>query len=129
MSDAFQTHGAFSWCELQSGDASRARAFYADVLGWDFEEMDMPGGKYAVIKVGGKPVGGILPSGHGNGTAAWAAYVTVDDVDSRVSKATGAGGKVLSPAVDVPGVGRMATIEDPTGAAICLITYAPREGA
>lgn len=128
MSDAFQTHGAFSWTELRTADQGRARSFYADVLGWDFEEMDMPGGKYTVIKVGGQPVGGIMPSSGEGGAASWAAYVTVDDVDSRVAKATAAGGKVLSEAMDVPTVGRIATIEDPTGAAICLITYAPREG-
>ena len=128
MSDAFQTHGAFSWTELRTGDQSRAKTFYTDVLGWEFEEMDMPNGKYAVIKVGGQSVGGIMPSSGGNGSTSWAAYVTVDDVDARVAKATSAGGKVLTEAMDVPGVGRIATIEDPTGAAICLITYAPRDG-
>ena len=127
MSDSFQTHGAFSWCELHTVDVGRARRFYADVIGWSLEEMDMPGGKYSVIKAGGRPVGGItLKKGADNGSASWVTYITVDDVDQRAAKATQAGGKVLSPPTDAPGVGRMATIEDPAGALICLIAYEPQ---
>lgn len=57
----------------------------------------------------------------------WASYVTVDDVDKRLEMATAAGGSVLMPPFDVPEVGRIAGIADPSGAAIYLITYSAKE--
>ena len=50
-------------------------------------------------------------------------YATVDDVEICIAKAEGAGGKVIVAPLDVPGVGRMAIIEDPAGHAVGLITY------
>ena len=128
MSDAMQTHGAFSWCELRTGDVAGARRFYAEVLGWEMEDMDMPDGTYTVLKIDGRPVGGIAKAPPGGGPAHWATYVTVDDVDRRAAVAEAAGGKVIAPAMTVPGVGRMATVQDPTGAAVCLITYERKDG-
>ena len=131
MSDPFQTHAAFSWCELRTGDPAAARKFYTEVIGWVVEEMDMgsDSGPYLVLKAADAPVGGILANPAGEGAPDhWMSFVTVDDVDTRTAKATAAGGTVLMEPFDVPGVGRIAAIADPTGATISLITYAPREG-
>ena len=128
MSDATQTHGAFSWCELRAADAGAAKAFYTNVLGWETEAMEMPMGVYTVLKVGGQPVGGIMANPVPGAPAHWMSYITVDDVDRRIEKAQAAGGELLMPAMDVPGVGRMATIADPGGAAISIITYERKDG-
>ena len=48
----------------------------------------------------------------------WFAYVEVDDVDARVAKIAAAGGKVLKPPFDIPDVGRIAILADPTGATL-----------
>ena len=125
MSDAFQTHGAFSWCELQTDDAETASAFYGKVIGWETEDMEMPGGSYTILKAGGEPVGGIMkrPPEMADGPVRWASYITVDDVDKRIEAATAGGAVVVAPAMDIPGVGRMATLKDPVGALISIITY------
>lgn len=131
MSDAFQTHAAFSWSELRSTDVEKAKAFYTDVVGWTTEPMEMAdGGTYTVLKVGDMPVGGMMamPEAAQGAPSHWAVYVTVDNVDERLEKATAAGGSVLMPPMHVPGVGRMATIADPSGAALCIITYEKKEG-
>ncbi|NNG03749.1 MAG: VOC family protein [Inquilinus sp.] len=128
MSDAFQTQGAFSWCELRAADAEAAKKFYTEVLGWETEAMEMPDGVYTVLKAGGQPVGGIMANPAPGALPHWMSYVTVDDVDKRIEKAQAAGGELLMPAMDVPGVGRMATIADPGGAAISIITYERRDG-
>jgi hypothetical protein len=52
------------------------------------------------------------------------AYIAVDDVDARVKKATQAGAKVVQPAFDVPGVGRIVILTEPGGAAIGWMTPA-----
>ena len=128
MSDAMQTHGAFSWCELRAADADAAKAFYTDVLGWETEAMEMPNGVYTILKAGGAPVGGIMANPVPGAPAHWMSYITVDDVDKRIEQAQAKGGEVLMPAMDVPGVGRMATIADPGGAAISMITYESQSG-
>lgn len=117
------THGAFSWVELQGNDETigEARAFYQKVLGW--EVMDMPmadGSTYAGIAVSGQPVGGFADKGG----AGWLPYVTVDDVDARVAAARDAGAEVLAEPMDAPGVGRIAMLQDPFGARIAFIHYA-----
>ena len=128
MSDAMRTHGAFSWCELRAADADQAISFYTDVLGWETEAMEMPDGTYTMLKAGGQPVGGIMANPVPGAPAHWMTYVTVDDVDKRIENAQAAGGELLMPAMDVPGVGRMATIADPGGAAISIITYERQDG-
>lgn len=42
--DAFNRHGAFSWCELVTTDVQAAKKFYGALLGWELEEMRRPTG-------------------------------------------------------------------------------------
>ena len=117
-----ETHGMFSWCGHSSAAPDKAKAFYASVLGWTIADQEMgDGSHYSVITVGEQPIGGFPAQPDGDGQ--WLPYVTVDDVDKRVAAAEKAGGTVVSPAVSVPGVGRMATIADPMGAKIAFIAY------
>ena len=117
-----ETHGMFSWCGHSGKAPKEAKAFYADVLGWTIADQEMgDGSTYSVIMVGEQPIGGFPTAANGDGH--WLPYVTVDDVDKRVAAAEKAGAKVVSPAMSVPGVGRMATIADPFGAKIAFIAY------
>jgi uncharacterized protein len=50
----------------------------------------------------------------------WMLYVSVENADRSVAKAAQAGGTVLAPAFDVMDVGRMAVLQDPTGAIFSL---------
>jgi predicted enzyme related to lactoylglutathione lyase len=50
--------------------------------------------------------------------------VTVADADQTSALCLTLGGKVLVPAMDVPGVGRMVVLQDPQGAVISAIAYA-----
>jgi predicted enzyme related to lactoylglutathione lyase len=55
----------------------------------------------------------------------------VDDVDAAVRAAVAAGGRLLSPAMHVPGVGRRARLADPQGAVFGVVTLDgpdPRDG-
>jgi hypothetical protein len=130
--DAFQTPGAFSWNELMTSDPAAALAFYTALLGWSSSTMPMPDGDYHVLKVGETAVGGVMalpPEAKAGGMPpCWGSYVTVADVDATARKAAGLGGKVVHGPLDVPGVGRMAVIIDPQGAAINVIAYAAPAG-
>ena len=128
MATPATTHGAFSWTELTTCDTKDARKFYGKLLGWQFQDMDMGTGTYTVINVGGEGVGGItaVPPNAKGMAPAWGGYVTVDDVDAVVARVAGLGGRVLLAPTDIPTVGRFATIMDPQGATLSLITDAKR---
>ena len=130
--DAFQTPGAFSWNELMTSDPEAALAFYSALLGWNSSRMPMPGGDYHVVKVGETAVGGVMampPEARAGGMPpSWGSYVTVADVDATARRAADLGGKVVHGPHDIPGVGRMAVIVDPQGAAINVIAYAMPAG-
>ena len=119
----------FVWNELATTDPERARRFYADVLGWSFESFTLPSGAYWVARAGDAMVGGIggLETGPPGMTAsAWTCWVGTEDVDAVVEKARGSGGEVVEPPSDVPNVGRVALLRDPTGAIFGVIASSPR---
>lgn len=113
-------HGTFYWNELMTRDPKKARDFYGPMLGWTFDVMPMANGmSYYVCKQAGKPVAGIFEMTGADFAGVpthWFSYIQVDDVDRRVAAATKAGAKLHRPIFDVPGVGRIAIIEDPVGA-------------
>jgi len=130
--DVFQTPGAFSWNELMTSDPDAALAFYQPLFGWTVETMPMPSGTYHVVKVAGTSVGGAMKlpaeSAEGGMPSSWGSYVTVSDADAICEKAKSLGGHVVRDPVDIPGVGRLAVIVDPQGAAINVMAYAPSGG-
>jgi len=124
--DSEPSHGIFVWNELNSRDVEAAKSFYAAALGWSFEAMPVDGGApYWIIKNGDVRVGGIFPltaPEFAKSPAHWLPYIAVDDIDARMAKITAAGGSVLRPAFDVPGVGRIGIVRDAEGATMGWIT-------
>ena len=118
--DVYKTHGAFSWSELMTSDPAAATAFYSALFGWTVQTSDMGTGPYHMVKLGDTAVGGVMgmPPDAPPMPPHWGCYVTVDSVDDTLAKCTALGGKTLVPAMDVPGVGRMAVIQDPQGAVL-----------
>ena len=122
------THGHFYWNELMTRDVEGARKFYEDVIGCTFDAMEMgEGGTYHIAKDGEKPLAGMFNI---TGTdfdampAHWFAYIAVDDVDARLEKAIAAGAEIMRAPFEVPGVGRIAMLKQPDGAAIGWMTPA-----
>ena len=54
----------------------------------------------------------------------WVSYVKIDDIDGAAARAVEAGGAVFVPPMDVLDSGRMALVQDPTGAAFGM--WSPR---
>jgi predicted enzyme related to lactoylglutathione lyase len=125
---AQDAHGTFHWNELMTRDVERAKRFYGETIGWDFEAMRMPdGGTYWCAMLDGKPVAGIfsLNAPEYDGVPeSWMSYLAVDDVDKRVEKAIKAGARLMKPIFDVPNVGRIAILTEPGGAGIGWMTPA-----
>lgn len=118
----------FIWYELTTSDLDAAITFYGDVVGWTVTRRPTPGMDYRLIHAGIKDVGGMMaiPDAAKGMPPAWVGYVDVADVDAEVDAFVAAGGAVAWPANDIPGVGRVAMLADPQGAAIYVMTPLPR---
>lgn len=119
--------GSFVWYELITPDPDGAKPFYDAVVGWDVEpQPSSEGMDYRMIRRSdGGHAGGVMRlsddmAQHG-ARPVWLGYIGVDDVDASVTAAEQDGGKVMMPAWDVDGVGRMAMVTDPQGAPFYLM--------
>lgn len=116
----------FIWYELITVDPDAAADFYGAVVGWRATDSGQAGMDYRILTMNDVGVGGLLPmppdaaaSGLQPG---WVGYVSVADVDASVAGIIAAGGRPCMPATDIPGVGRMAMVTDPQGAAFYVMT-------
>jgi uncharacterized protein len=124
------SHGHFAWNELITHDLETAKAFFAAAVGWTGSAMPVPDGlTYWVFEQNGAPVAGLVSLeslGLTGMPPTWFSYLEVDDVDARIKAVEAAGGKVTRPPWDIPNVGRIAVIQDPTGAQLGLMTSVQR---
>jgi predicted enzyme related to lactoylglutathione lyase len=116
----------FIWYELLTSDPDAAATFYATVLGWTGSDSGQAAMDYRIFRMHGVGVAGLMALPPGAATAGmrpgWLGYVSVADVDQSVAAFAAAGGAVHMPAMDVPGVGRMAMVADPQGATLYVMT-------
>ena len=128
---AHEQDATFVWNELVTRDSAKAGAFFAELVGWTAETVDMPTGAYTLFKKDGAPVAGMLDMRQHDIPDAvpphWMAYIRVPDVDASAARVAELGGTIVVPPMDIPTVGRFCVIADPTGAHVSLITMA--EGA
>ncbi|MGZ4452137.1 MAG: VOC family protein [Nocardioides sp.] len=122
----FDTYAQGTPCyvELMTPDQGAAQAFYADLFGWAVTSMPVGenGETYATAAVDDARVAGIsgqMPELAGH-PAFWGVYLAATDVDAVAGAVEGAGGKVEAGPFDVMDLGRMASIQDPTGARVNL---------
>lgn len=73
--------GVPCWADLQAPDVAAAKTFYADVLGWTYEDTEAEYGGYVIAQARGAAAAGIGPQQPG-APAAWTLYLASDDVDA-----------------------------------------------
>jgi uncharacterized protein len=115
----------FVWYELATTDIETAKAFYADVVGWDTGDAPMPGSVYTQFTAGGTPVAGLMKLTGGerrNGPAPqWVGFVGVDDVDVAACRVQQLGGSVHVPPTNVPNITRFSVVADPHMVPLALV--------
>lgn len=125
------------WYELLTSDLAAAAPFYRAVLGWSIAaQADPPGvgmDYRMIVRADGGMAGGAMmidaamaASGVKPG---WLIYFGVDDVDASVARILSLGGTVRMPALTMEGVGRMALLADPQGAAFYVMRGASEESS
>lgn len=122
--------GTFCWADLGSPDAAAAKHFYTSLFGWTAEDRPMgTDAVYTMLTVGGRPVAALYqqdPAQQGL-PPQWLSYISVSSADAAAHRALELGGTVLMEPFDVLDVGRMALLQDPTGAVVAL--WEPRTHA
>jgi len=112
--------GAFSRDELLTDDAEASAAFYAALTGGSIEPLDLgPLGIYRFVVSEGRRIAGVMKHPE-NVHPHWLPYFAVSDVDADTRRAVELGASLYFPPRDIPGVGRLSGIDDPTGAGVCL---------
>jgi predicted enzyme related to lactoylglutathione lyase len=117
--------GNFCWIELATTDQSAAKEFYSELFGWTIGEFPMgPKDFYATFKIEGRDVAAVYtlrPEQQARGVLAhWSLYVAVENADTAADRARGLGAIVIAEPCDVYDVGRMAVVQDPTGAVFSM---------
>ncbi len=111
----------FVHVELNTTDVDKAKTFYGQLFDWKLEDMKMgPSGTYTTIKVGEGTGGGLLKNPMPGVPSFWLTYVLVDDIGAATKKAASLGAKIVKDSIEVPDMGWLSIIEDPTGAALGL---------
>jgi uncharacterized protein len=111
--------GTFSWVDLGTTDVEGAKAFYAELFGWDARDVpgQFPRTSFGLgdLLVGG----GHAPTPQEGPTPRWTISFRVADADQSAARVQELGGAVLLAPMDVP-AGRFAIVADPAGASFSV---------
>ena len=117
--------GTPNWVDLSTSDQAAAKAFYAGLFGWTYDDQPMGEGHvYSMAMLRGHQVAAISPQppemAATGAPPMWNTYLAVDSVDDATAKVEAAGGTVAMAPFDVMAAGRMSFVMDPSGAPVAL---------
>ncbi len=112
--------GTFCWIELGTTDQSSAKKFYSTLFGWTPADFPMgPNDYYTMFQLSGGDAAAaynMRPEERAAVPPHWNLYIAVTSADDTAKRAVELGGKVIQGPFDVMIFGRMAVLQDPTGA-------------
>jgi predicted enzyme related to lactoylglutathione lyase len=125
--DGIAPNGGWVWNELHTSDPLKALAFYEAVIGYTHTSMNMgPDESYHVLGRDGTDRAGVTSLFQKGAPPHWLPYVSVDDVDATIARARRLGATIPMDPADIPDVGRLCPLIDPTGAPLAVLKPLPR---
>jgi len=115
--------GSFCWIELTTTDQAAAKNFYSSLFGWKPDDSPMgPDSYYTIFKLDGRDAAAActFQKEQQGMPPYWGIYMAVESADASADKAKTVRRKICAPPFDVMDYGRMAVIQDPTGATFCI---------
>ncbi|MEL6247308.1 MAG: VOC family protein [Cyanobacteria bacterium J06627_15] len=117
--------GIFCWVELATSDPTAAKQFYGQLFNWSFQDFPMEdGAPYSMAFKGDRSTAALygLTSEmcDRNLPPHWDSYISVKDLDSTLQRWQAHSGTVIKDTFEVTEYGRMAVVQDPTGAVVSL---------
>ena len=124
--------GTFCWVELATTDPTAAKEFYRELFGWSGSDQPVgPDLVYTMLQLEEKNVAALYQLNkelRSQGVPPhWLSYVSISNADETATKVTALGGKVVKDPFDVFDIGRMAVVQDPSGATFAI--WQPRKHA
>ena len=119
-----RTDGTMAFSELSSTDPVATRNFLEKVFAWRFESLKFPLGEYLSFQAPGGGRGGIRPV-QAKEIPGSMNYVRVEDLDAASRKIERAGGAIVLPRVDIPGMGSFFWFRIPGGPTLAAWQDAP----
>lgn len=114
-----------AYFEVPADDLKRAKKFYTEILGWEFNPSQVPDipVEYWNISTGKSAkdtlnMGGLYQRKEQSSRILM--YAVVDDIDTALQKVEKLGGKILSPKMSLDTVGNLVTVIDSEGNLIGL---------
>jgi predicted enzyme related to lactoylglutathione lyase len=108
------------WVDLAASDEAAARRFYERLFDWTTKAHDLAGGTFRRFFAGNDAVASLyqLKGRHliQGVPSHWTPYVAVADTDRSAARAAALGASVVVAPFDVPGIARIALVQDPIGA-------------
>ena len=122
-------NGKVVWRDLLTNTPEASRRFYGELFGWEFEQPRVfigvgAGDSYMLIRHNGRLIGGMVDTnalGKKENISQWITTISVADIDAAVGRVAAAGGEVINAPESIGDRGRMAVIEDSTGALFAMI--------
>ena len=111
--------GRVAWQDLTVQHAEAIRDFYAAVVGWRADPVEMGGySDFNMVAPDGTPAAGVC---HARGANArlppqWLLYVTVEDLERSMARCAELGGEVIAGPRKMGDGARYCVIRDPAGA-------------
>jgi len=105
---------SFAFTEMASQDPVATRKFLEKVFRWSFRSVRMAQGEYLSFEIPGGGRGGIRPTQPTESPSSLS-YVRVTDLDHARERVERAGGTVVLPRVNVPGMGSFFWFRIPGG--------------
>ena len=128
MSENFKPQpGQICWNELNASEVDAAKKFYSEVMGWTYQDMDMPDHNftYTVFMNNGVPVAGLMNTADMEGgdqiPPNWFVYLTIADMDEALAKVKANGGAVMRDPFFVENMGTIAIVVDAAKAVVGLV--------
>lgn len=119
------------WNELVTSDQEACGWFYSDLFGWTRKETDAgPMGTYTLFQRDGVDVAGMMNPGTDvtkDRGSCWYPYIEVSDAAATAGRVRELGGTVIAGPDDIPGVGRVCLLCDPTGGLFLVMQPAAPE--
>ncbi|MCG8603484.1 VOC family protein, partial [bacterium] len=117
--------GSFCWAELVTTDGDSAKQFYTELFGWNFSDQPVGEGMvYTMLQLQDKNVAALYQMNQEQESRGipphWNSYISVANADESVAKTKSLGGTAHTDAFDVFDAGRMAQLQDPTGATFAV---------
>jgi predicted enzyme related to lactoylglutathione lyase len=110
------TPNNFCWLDYAGNEMKSANEFFTKLFGWDISMADGSPMEYFMINHKGMPGGGTMALSQEmkdmNVPPCWTSYIGVENIEACLAKTTENGGKVMFGAMEVPGAGRWAIIQD-----------------